>query len=160
MPNVIADTSPIQYLYQTHLLDLLPKIYDSIILPQAVADELAAGLALGVPLPDLASLSWLEVRTTQINLALPEISGLGAGETEALALALEIEDSLVIVDDALARHYAKQLGIKFTGTLGILLKAKQLGELESLAPILAELEMLGFRLDSSTGIAVLKLAGE
>ncbi|EGJ35396.1 MULTISPECIES: hypothetical protein [Moorena] len=42
MPNVIADTSPIQYLYQTNLLDLLPQLYGSVIVPQAVANELAA----------------------------------------------------------------------------------------------------------------------
>ncbi|NEO71290.1 hypothetical protein [Moorena sp. SIO3H5] len=44
MPNVIADTSPIQYLYQTNLLDLLPQLYGSVIVPQAVANELAAGI--------------------------------------------------------------------------------------------------------------------
>jgi hypothetical protein len=57
-------------------------------------------------------------------------------------------------------YYAKQLNIKFTGTLGILLKAKQLGLLAILTPILDQLDALGFRLDSSTRIAVLKLAQE
>ncbi|WP_293113102.1 hypothetical protein [Moorena sp. SIO4G3] len=50
MPNVIADTSPIQYLYQTNLLDLLPQLYGSVIVPQAVANELAAGAALKISL--------------------------------------------------------------------------------------------------------------
>ena len=160
MPNVIADTSPIQYLYQTNLLDLLPQLYDSIITPQAVANELAVGATLEVSLPDLNSLSWLKIKTTKVNLALQEINGLGAGEKEAFSLALDIEDSLVIVDDGLARYYAKQLNIKFTGTLGILLKAKQLGKLTMIAPVLNKLDALGFRLDSSTRTAVLKLAGE
>ena len=53
MPNVIADTSPIQYLYQINLLDLLPQLYGSVIIPQAVANELAAGAALHVSLPDM-----------------------------------------------------------------------------------------------------------
>ncbi|NER91185.1 DUF3368 domain-containing protein [Moorena sp. SIO3A2] len=160
MPNVIADTSPIQYLYQTNLLDLLPQLYGSVIVPQAVANELAAGVALKISLPDLTSLSWLKVKTTIVDSALQEINGLGAGEKEAFALALEIEDPLVIVDDGLARYYAKQLNIKFTGTLGILLKAKQRGELTIVAPILDKLDALGFRLDYSTRMAVLKLAGE
>lgn len=160
MPNVIADTSPIQYLYQTKLLDLFPKLYGSVTIPQAVANELAAGAALNVSLPNVNSLSWLKVKTTTVDLALQAINGLGAGEKEALALALEIEDSLVIVDDRLARYYAKQLKIKFTGTLGILLKAKQLGELVTMSPILDQLNALGFRCDSSTRIAFLKLAGE
>jgi len=160
MPNVIADTSPIQYLYQTNLLDLLPQLYGSVTVPQAVANELAAGVVLKVSLPDLNSLAWLKVKTTRVDLALQEINGLGAGEKEAFTLALEVEDSLVIVDDGLARYYAKQLNIKFTGTLGILLKAKQLGNLTIIAPILDELDALGFRIDASTRMAVLKLAGE
>ena len=160
MPNVIADTSPIQYLYQTNLLDLLPQLYRSVTVPQSVANEIAAGAALKVSLPDLSSLSWLKVTSQKVDSALLEINGLGAGEKEAFALALEIEDSLVIVDDGLARYYAKQLNIKYTGTLGILLKAKQLGALTIVAPILDKLDVLGFRLDSSTRMAVLKLAGE
>ncbi|NEP14352.1 MAG: DUF3368 domain-containing protein [Symploca sp. SIO2C1] len=158
--DVIADTSPIQYLYQTNLLDLFPQLYGSVIVPSAVMHELAAGAALAVSLPDLSSLAWLKVKTTTVDVALQEINGLGAGEKEALTLALEIEDPLVIVDDGLARYYAKQLNIKFTGTLGILLKAKQLGKLTIVAPILDELDALGFRLDSATRMAVLKLAGE
>jgi predicted nucleic acid-binding protein len=99
-------------------------------------------------------------QTTTVDLALQEIKGLGAGEKEAFALALQIKDSLMIVDDGLARYYAKQLNIKLTGTLGILLKAKQLGLLATVTPILDPLDTLGFRLDSSTRIAVLKLAQE
>jgi predicted nucleic acid-binding protein len=160
MPKVIADTSPIQYLYQTNLLDLLPQLYGTVIVPQAVANELAAGTALQISLPNLTSLSWLKIKTTTVDLALQEIKGLGAGEKEAFALALQIKDSLMIVDDGLARYYAKQLNIKLTGTLGILLKAKQLGLLATVTPILDPLDTLGFRLDSSTRIAVLKLAQE
>jgi predicted nucleic acid-binding protein len=65
MPEVITDTSPIQYLYQTNLLGLLPTLYGQIILPQAVADELAQGQSQGVALPDPASLSWLTIRPLQ-----------------------------------------------------------------------------------------------
>ena len=160
MPNVIADTSPIQYLYQTNLLDLLPQIYCSITIPQAVVNELAEGLALGISLPDVTSLSWLKIEVTEVAASLQKISELGSGEKEALTLALSREDSLVIVDDGLARNYAKQFDIKVTGTLGILLKAKQLGYLDSLAPVLNQLESLGFHLASSTRMNVLQLAEE
>lgn len=160
MPSVIVDTSPIQYLYQTKLLNLLPQLYGSVIIPQAVASELSAGAALQVFLPDITSLSWLEVRTTKVNVTLQQINGLGVGEKEVLALASEIKDSLVIVDDGLARYYAKQLKLKLTGTLGILLKAKQSGKLITVAPILDNLDNLGFRLAYSTRMTVLELAGE
>lgn len=160
MPNFIADTSPLQYLYQIDLLDLLPQLYGSVIIPQAVANELAAGAALQVSLPDLTSLSWLQVRITNFNSVLEAIKGLGAGEKEAFSLALEIEDSLVIVDDGLARYYANKINLKCTETLGILLKAKQLAQLIAVAPILDRLDERGFRLDRATKMAVLKLAGE
>ena len=65
MPEMIGDTSPIQYLYQAGLLDLLPTLYGQVILPQAVADELAEGRNLGVSLPDPVTLSWLIVRQAQ-----------------------------------------------------------------------------------------------
>ena len=66
----------------------------------------------------------------------------------------------VILDDALARRCARQLNIIFTGTLGIILKAKQSGYIEAISPILNQLETLGFRCDLETRTAVLNLPGE
>jgi predicted nucleic acid-binding protein len=130
-------------------------------LPQAVADELAEGRNLGVSLPDPVTLSWLILRQAQDLTPLASVVNvLGAGEREALALALEIPDSIVLLDDAPARRYARRLGIKFTGTLGVLLKAKQSGHLTTALPILDQLDSLGFRLDSVTRASVLKLACE
>ena len=57
MPEVIMDTSPIQYLYQSNLLKLLPILYQQIVMPQAVADELAQGRFQGMILPDPVSLT-------------------------------------------------------------------------------------------------------
>ncbi len=73
---------------------------------------------------------------------------------------MTIPDSLVILDDALARGYAQQLNITITGTLGVLLKGKQLGYLDASAPLLDELDALNFRLAPATRTAVLKLANE
>ena len=159
MPEVITDTSPIQYLYQTNLLDLLPTLYGQITMPQAVADELAQGQSQNIPLPDPASLSWLTIGLVQSELV-PLVPDLGAGEREVLTLALETPDSLVLLDDALARRYARQLGVVFTGTLGVLLKAKQSGYINSIRPVLDQLDDLRFRLDPTTRVAVLRLAEE
>lgn len=125
MPNVIINTSPIQYLYQTNTLNLLFNLYGEIILPQSVVNELTDGLYLGVALPNLNSLSWINIKKAQSSNILPLVTDLGAGEREALALAIEINDSLLVLDDNLARRYARLLGLSFTGTLGVLLKAKQ-----------------------------------
>ncbi|MCL1464511.1 DUF3368 domain-containing protein [Argonema galeatum] len=160
MPNVISDTSPIQYLYQLNLLDLLPTLYGQIIIPQAVESEIATGKLLGISLPNIASLPWITIRQPLSGAILSIVTELGMGEREALALTVEIPDSLVILDDALGRRYARLIGVQFTGTLGLLLKGKQVGYMTTIAPILDQLDALRFRLDPSTRAAVLKLAGE
>jgi uncharacterized protein len=160
MPEVITDTSPIQYLYQIAQLDLLSTLYGQIRMPQAVADELAQGRTQGISLPDPDSLSWITLCSVSPSTLIPDLPTLGAGEREALSLAISIPDSLVILDDALARSYAQQLNISITGTLGVLLKGKQSGYLEEIAPLLDELDVLNFRLAPATRAAVLKLANE
>jgi uncharacterized protein len=160
MPEVIADTSSIQYLHQTDLLDLLPTLYQRILIPQAVVDELTQGRSQGIVLPNPETLSWITLSKVPTSKLIPLIPRLGAGEREVISLALSHSDSLVILDDALARNYAQQMSIKLTGTLGILLKAKQSGYITQIAPILEQLDTLRFRLSPATRTAILKLAHE
>ena len=160
MPEVITDTSPLQYLYQLAQLDLLPTLYGQIRMPQAVADELAQGRVQGISLPDPPALSWITVCPMPSSSLIPDLPNLGAGEREALSLAIAIPDSLVILDDALARSYAQQLNLLLTGTLGVLLKGKQSGYVEALTPLLDKLDILNFCLSPATRAAVLKLANE
>ena len=160
MLEVITDTSPIQYLYQINQLNLLPILYKQVKMPQAVADELAQGRNQGIELPAPDSLSWIALCSVPSPILVPKIPNLGTGEREVLSLATTIPDSLVILDDALARIYAQQLNIRMTGTLGVLLKAKQAGYVSALAPILDELNTLSFRLAPATRAAVLRLANE
>jgi uncharacterized protein len=88
------------------------------------------------------------------------VPDLGAGEREVLALALERRTSLVILDDSFARRFANQLGIPLTGTLGLLLKAKEIGRIAFVEPFLARLDALHFRLDPRIRANVLAIAGE
>lgn len=158
MAEVICDVSPIQYLHQAGLLDLLRLRYGAITIPVAVAAELREGTLRGVELPAIEALGWIRIR--------PAIDAgqfafdLGAGEREVLALASENPDSIVILDDALARRHARLLNLTVTGTLGVLLKSKELGLLPALSPVLDRLEHLRFRIDAKTRHAVLRLAGE
>jgi len=88
------------------------------------------------------------------------VTDLGPGETEVLALALEVPGAVAILDDGLARQAAKITGIPVIGTLGLLLEAKRSGLVEALEPLLDHLDALGFRVSASTRAAVLDLAGE
>jgi predicted nucleic acid-binding protein len=158
--NVICNTSPFQYLYQIDQLRILPALAGKIIVPSAVVDEIHAGRVAGVDLPDLSQLDWIMVQNPIGQSALPLISDLGAGESEVLMLALETPGATVILDDMLARRFAESLGIHLTGTLGLLLDAKQAGFISQVRPLLDQLQKLRFRLSLVTYQAVLKLADE
>jgi uncharacterized protein len=158
--EVLCNTSPLQYLHQLELLEVLRDLAGRVIVPPAVVRELAAGKTRGLNLPDVSALDWVEVRLPGSLPAVPLVTDLGAGETEVLALALECPDPLVILDDGLARRVATALGIKVRGSLGVLLDAKRAGYLQAVAPLLDQLDSLGFRLDVRTRAAVLHAAGE
>jgi predicted nucleic acid-binding protein len=146
MPEVIANTSPLQYLFQLGILDLLPELYGEVFVPEGVVLELRSGIDRGVLLPDLEGLSWLRIRK--------------ARSAPVLTLAAEMDDPLVVLDDSLARRFAQRLSLPLTGTLGLLLKAKQRRRIELVRPYLDRLESLRFRFDASTRSSVLTLAGE
>lgn len=160
MPEVICNASPIQYLHQLDLLHILHALTGGVIVPPAVVDELGEGRALGVNLPDLSTLGWVTVRRPVSEVAVPLVTNLGAGEAEALMLALELREAVVVLDDALARRVAETLGLNVTGTLGLLLDAKRASLIRAVGPLLDQLEALRFRLAPHTRAAVLKLAGE
>jgi uncharacterized protein len=160
LPKIICDTSPLQYLYQLELLSILPTLVGAITVPPAVVAELSAGQQLGINLPDVVQLDWVSIQQPIGKSALPLVNDLGPGEAEVLLLALESHESIVVLDDALARHVAEALELPLTGTLGLLLDAKQAGLITEMKPVLDRLDALRFRLAAHTRQAVLKLAGE
>ena len=160
LAEVICNTSPLQYLHQRSLLHLLPALAGRITVPPAVAEEVLAGRSRGLDLPDISRLDWVTIRPPASPKVLRLATDLGPGEAEVLALALETTESMVVLDDALARRAAMMLGIRLTGTLGVLLEAKRGGLLRVVTPFLDQLQGLRFRLSPHTRAAVLKLAGE
>jgi predicted nucleic acid-binding protein len=161
MPELaISNTSPIQYLYQLGLIHLLPRFYQKVAIPQAVADELSTGRSLEVELPDLPALGWLEVRPSVQAQPLPLATTLGIGERQVLALAIGVANSLVILDDGRARRIGRLLGLKMTGTVGILARGTREGLNPRLLSMLDRLESLGFRLSTDVKAAALRRVGE
>jgi len=160
LPDLICDTSPIQYLHQLGLLQIVRTLGEQVLVPPAVVDELAVGRSFGVNLPDVESLGWVTVRRPISEAASPLVTHLGPGETEVLMLALEMQAAVAVLDDALARQTAETLGLQFTGTLGVLLDAKRAGLIAEVRPWLDQLNALQFRLAPHTYEAILRLAGE
>jgi uncharacterized protein len=160
LPEVIVNTSPLQYLHQAGQLDLFPKLFGRIIVPDAVAAELAAGRRLGVSLPEPEALEWIDLRSPASPVGGLLSWDLGAGESAVLSLALEHSGSWVVLDDKLARQAALHLNLPLLGTAGILLRAKHAGHLQTVRPVLDQFVSLGFRLTPETLRNILDLAGE
>lgn len=160
MPDVICNTSPLQYLHQIGQLELLPKLVSRVVIPTVVAEELAEGRRRGLDLPVPEVLPWVDLCVPASEQVIRLVADLGPGETGVLLLALERTDPVVILDDALARRHAEILGISLTGTLGILLDAKRRGLVPALTPLIDDLQRLGFRLSERTRNAVVRMARE
>ena len=103
---------------------------------------------------------WLSVQPVRNRRLLPLVTGLGNGEKEVLALGLQTADHLLVLDDRDARRHAVTAGLEITGTLGILLLAKEHGLLNSVGTAVERLQALRFRLGASTHRKVLALANE
>lgn len=160
MSEIVSNTSPLQYLHQLGLLSLLPRMVGRVLIPPGVEAELEAGHRLGIDVPLIRNLQWIEVRPPRGQHIAMLVHDLGLGETEAMLLALETPASIVLLDDGLARRTAEALRLRFTGTMGVLLDAKKAGLVAELRPVIDQLQALGFRLSLSTRETVLALAGE
>ena len=89
---------------------------------------------MGVDLPEVRALAWLEIQAPEGLDRVPTAADLGAGEKEVLALGMQIPGAVVILDERLARLHAEALKLAFTGTLGILLRARVEGRLRRCSP--------------------------
>ena len=108
---VVSNTSPLLYLHQIGHLELLRQLYGRVRIPSAVRAELQAGEQLGISVPDLLSLEWIQEQALTERVLLPVVIDLGSGEAEAIALALSSSDSLLILDDQLGRRIARLSGV-------------------------------------------------
>jgi predicted nucleic acid-binding protein len=161
-PNslTIVNTSPLLYLHQIGQIDLLMKLYSQITVPTAVQQELEVGKAKGINVPNLTTFDWVRVASVISKTLLPNIIDLGRGEAEVIALGLQYSGSLLILDDQLGRRIALLYNQKCTGTIGILIKAKQLGYLTNVSSLIQQLQSQGMWLTEPLIQNALKLAGE
>lgn len=140
----VADTSPICYLVLIGEIDLLPKLFSQVLVPQSVLEELlhedapAAVRAWASNLP-----SWILVKETPIA-ATTGLERLQAGEQAAILLAESMNANIMLLDELAARRIAAARGLRITGLLGLLGEAASRGLIE-LAPAIDRLRMTSFR---------------
>ena len=147
--RVVTDSACLIGLERIGQIDLLPSVFSVVFAPPAVGAECGFTTA------------WLQI-TPVGNTALVAAlqTQLEAGESETIALAMELDDVRVLLDDKKARRIAKQLGLKVIGTVGMLLRAKQVGVIDTVKPLLDALDAVDFRISAGLRQEAIRLAGE
>lgn len=147
---IISDTSCLILLHNIDELDLLQKLYQSIVTTVEVANE------FGLPLP-----SWIIIDQPNNKNYYKFLETLvDKGEASAIALAVEIENSILIIDDLKARKTAEKIGLNIIGILGVIVDAKNEGIINSVKPILKKIKQTNFRISTKLEAIILAKAGE
>lgn len=159
---VVSNTSPLTNLAAIGEFDLLRRLYDQVHIAQGVWEELNAG-GRGWPGRDqVAQAGWIERHTVQNQDLITALQqDLDRGEAETIALALEIEAGLVLLDEKEGRHTSQRFGLHVVGIVGVLLEAKAKGVIGTVRPHLDALrQAAGFYIDTSLYQHTLALANE
>jgi predicted nucleic acid-binding protein len=160
MAEAISNTSPLLYLFGVGALDWLPRLFEEVWVPNAVAAELKTGEEGGHTVPNPRSYAWIKLVDPRVMPSEWLALDLGPGELAAMALALEHPDRVVLLDDAQARRVAQAAGLTVWGTLKVLLEAKARGLTENIATWLDRLLTAGMWLSPELRRRILTLAGE
>jgi uncharacterized protein len=159
---VVSDTSALSNLALVNHLWLLEAIYETVIVPDAVASELAA--ASNPIISAILQLCWIQpqpLTNPQLANQLQQDRGLDAGEANAITLALELQADDLLIDERLGRQEAIRLGLSIIGILGILLVAKQRSLIPQVQPVMDTLiDQAGFRVSPQLYQRILALAQE
>lgn len=138
MPKVIVNSTPLIALCHVDALDVLKKLYGEITIPNAVYEEISVKTNSVCKKQVDASLDWIHIENIKNEMAKNMYkTQLHDGEVEVMILAQEIDADVVVIDDMNAKKHAKYLKLPVTGTLGVLIKAKKMGYIEQLKPLLS-----------------------
>lgn len=147
---IVSDTSCLILLLKIDELGILKKMSNRVFVTSVIKDELKQDLP-----------GWIQVLDAKDKhyQSILEID-LDKGEASAIALMLELDDAILLIDDLKGRKLVEKLGFKFSGTLGLLLKAKQIGIIKSIKPVLDKIRLTNFRFSEKLFADILNQAKE
>jgi predicted nucleic acid-binding protein len=157
--KVVSNTTPILSLLKIEKLDLLKELFGGILVPYAVFREIEAGKSRKF-YADLTQFEWISIERIREPNARSYLLDLDDGEAETLILAKEQAADLVIIDEKPGRQYVKRFDLALTGTIGILLNAKDQGFIHEVAPLLRQLQQNQSWISEGLVETALKIAGE
>lgn len=159
---VVSNTWPLTNLAAIGQFDLLRRLYGELHIANGVWDELNANSRRWPGADNVASATWIKRHPAQNQALVDTLRGdLDDGEAQSIALAVELDATLILLDEKEGRRAAERLGLKVVGTVGVLLEAKASGFLPNVHPHLDALrQTAGFFLSEAVYQTVLTLAGE
>ena len=147
---VIADTSCFILLDKIDELELLKRLFEEIATTEEIVQE------FGKELPD-----WIKIESVKDKKYLTALElEVDKGEASAITLSTEKANSLLILDDLQARKLAEKLGLHYTGTLGMIARARREGVIESVKPIIEKIRNTNFRFSEEVFTTIMRIAGE
>lgn len=159
--TVVSNSGPLIALATIGKLGLLKDLFGQVCIPQSVYDEVVVSGAGEPGAKEVHEAEWVKTLKVEDRLAVTLLQEeMDAGESEAIVLAQELNADRVLIDEAIARRKARLIGLRMTGTLGILLMAKETGLISAVKPVLDDLKQTDFRMSSRVYQEVLTKAGE
>ncbi len=148
--TIVSDTSRLILLDNIGELRILHLLFGEIIITSTIAKEFGEKLPKWIKVIDPKNKIYQNLLLTTVD----------KGEASAIALAVEQKECLLILDDQKARKLALKLGLKYTGTLALLVNAKLNGHIKSIVPILNKIRRTNFRLTPELEKKILEATGE
>lgn len=150
MPEIISNTTCIIVLDNAGSINILRELYGTITITEEVFQE------FGKVVPDWIKV--VKVKNSNYTKILEQFMDLG--EASTIALNIETENSKMIIDDMKARKFSNKMNLNYTGTVGVLLRAKECRIIKNITEILTLLKLNGFRISEEVERKALILAGE
>jgi predicted nucleic acid-binding protein len=158
---VVSNASPLINLARVQRFDLLKHFYGRVTIPTAVYDEVVIRGQERDGSRDLRNAAWITGATPKDDLAVSALAAqLDRGEASAIILARELDAELLLIDEIRGRRVAETLGVKITGTPGILARAKREGLIPNLRDEIARLQSQGTWIHPKLVQDILELVGE
>ena len=159
--TVVSNSSPLIFYARIGRLDILQALFDEVIVPPAVWWEVVTSGRDRAGSIEVADAHWIRESPIRSVRRWHLLESLDPGEREAIALVLSLETKVpIILDDRRARRVAHDLGLYIIGSAGVVARAKDVGLVASIRPMLADLQAAGLFLSDNAARRLLESAGE
>lgn len=147
---VISDTTAISNLIQIQEFELLKKLYQEIIIPERVYEELRILAEFDIQIEEPLKAEWIDIKEVKSQELIDQFrKKLDQGEAESIALAIEMQADYLLIDEKEGRKIARENQLEIVGTLGILINGKKSGLIESIVEKMDDLRKIGFWISDS-----------